>query len=227
MARKRFTKRNRRRNRRKFTKRTRNGFSLGKSPLPTIYKANFMYSENISVNPAAGVTPALQVMRTHSLFDPNLTGTGHQPRGYDEMMTLYAHYTVVGVKCSVTFVNQSNGTGQNALCGITLARSAAILGDVNDYQENNQTKSVILGVSNGPKAPTITFNTNPNKFLGISNPMGNSTVRGSVSSSPQEDAYFHIWVAPTDGNEDLDGVDLIIRMEYIAILTERKAIAQS
>lgn len=212
---------------RKRTKRTRNGFTMGQSPLPTTFKSHFLYTQNISVNPAAGVTPAVQIMDASGMFDPDLTGTGHQPRGYDEMMTLYAHYTVIGCKISVTFVNASNATGQNAICGITLSRNNSALGNVTDYQENSYSKFVVLGQSNGPKAPTIVYNSNPPKFLGISSPMSNSLVRGSVSAVPQERAFYHIWVAPTDANINLDGVDLIIKMEYISVLTERKNIAQS
>ena len=37
-------------------------------------------------------------------FDPNLTGVGHQPRGFDQFMAGYETFTVTGSKISVNFV---------------------------------------------------------------------------------------------------------------------------
>ena len=43
----------------------------------------------------------------NSLFDPNRTGTGHQPYGFDQLSTFYNRYYVTGSKMTVTFSCQT------------------------------------------------------------------------------------------------------------------------
>lgn len=47
---------------------------------------------------------ALQAQKRFSLnglYDPDISGIGHQPLGFDEMMTLYNKYTVLGAKVHI------------------------------------------------------------------------------------------------------------------------------
>nr|AGA18346.1 hypothetical protein [uncultured marine virus] len=52
------------------------------------------YHETFTVNPGLGGTPGFYVFRSNSCYDPNFTGTGHQPRGYDQIMTMYQFLAV-------------------------------------------------------------------------------------------------------------------------------------
>lgn len=51
------------------------------------------YSENFNLSLASSATQQ-QVFNLNSLFDPNRTGVGHQPYGYDQLATLYNRYRV-------------------------------------------------------------------------------------------------------------------------------------
>ena len=46
---------------------------------------------------------AKQYMRMNSLFDPDQTGTGHQPYYFDQFAALYNRYTVLGSKLTAEF----------------------------------------------------------------------------------------------------------------------------
>lgn len=48
-----------------------------------------------------------QSFRVNSLFDPDKTGTGHQPMGFDQLMLLYFRYKVFAVKAEITWTNPS------------------------------------------------------------------------------------------------------------------------
>lgn len=72
-----------------------------------------------------------QVFRLNSLFDPDLTGTGHQPFGFDQLTPIYGRYVVSGVDVDIEFFNSNSDdliaaftiqSGQNttALAGSTI-----------------------------------------------------------------------------------------------------------
>jgi len=67
--------------------------------LPTVYRMPMRYVESVTVVAATGALGIYQ-WRTNSLFDPNFTGTGHQPYGFDQMKTYYASYLVTSSKIS-------------------------------------------------------------------------------------------------------------------------------
>jgi hypothetical protein len=64
----------------------------------------FKYAEAITLASIAAAGYGLYVFRLNSLFDFNLTGTGHQPYGYDAVMLFYNRYLVYSVKYKVTFL---------------------------------------------------------------------------------------------------------------------------
>jgi hypothetical protein len=63
-----------------------------------------LYSESL-----ATVTGTNQVMNLNSIFDPDRTGTGHQPYGYDQLAALYNRYRVLAVDYKITFHAEALG----------------------------------------------------------------------------------------------------------------------
>ena len=124
---------------------------LNATILPTTYKNNsllkdkmkvtFRYASRIIINPAAAGN-GVHVFSANGMYDPDLTGVGHQPRGFDEVMPLYDHYTVIGSKCTVAACNLSTGGG---ILGIALKDSTTTK-TANDYLED-YTSNSIFGVS--------------------------------------------------------------------------------
>lgn len=60
----------------------RNNVSLGLG-FPKIVKMTHRYFENATLVTSAGGTPAFQRFRANGMYDPNQTGTGHQPMFYE------------------------------------------------------------------------------------------------------------------------------------------------
>lgn len=54
-----------------------------------------------------GYTGSEYVWNLNSLYDPNQTGTGHQPYGFDQLKLLYQLYTVYGAHIDITVSNPS------------------------------------------------------------------------------------------------------------------------
>ena len=50
--------------------------------------------------------------RANSLYDPDLSGVGHQPMGFDEMSARYLHYQVLGSRIKVSPIINGTTTSQ-------------------------------------------------------------------------------------------------------------------
>lgn len=65
--------------------------------LPDRYECELVYFDRYSFSHTVG-SQGNQQFRLNSLFDPDYTGTGHQPMGYDQITPLYHQYCVLDVK---------------------------------------------------------------------------------------------------------------------------------
>lgn len=91
--------------------------------MPNIFKTSLHYRETILLSSTALLPTAFNNFSMNSLFDPNRTGTGHQPYGFDQMTTFYNRYYVTGAKMICTFSCQTKDTDSTVtgpiLCGVT------------------------------------------------------------------------------------------------------------
>jgi len=68
------------------------------SLLPNNFHAVLRYYDNYQMTPGSQVQ--VQQFRLNSLNDPDFTGTGHQPMGYDQFSSMYTEWCVTA--CRVT-----------------------------------------------------------------------------------------------------------------------------
>lgn len=73
----------------------------GRGPIAPRTLAKLKYSESFSTTGAT----IDQVMNLNSLYDPDRTGTGHQPYGFDQYATWYNRYRVYKTKVILKAVN--------------------------------------------------------------------------------------------------------------------------
>lgn len=93
------------------------------------------------------------------------------------------------------------------------------LGAVQTRMEQGTCKyKLINGASNVQPITRMTYSCNPNKFLGIPNPIGNSLVRGTEDSNPDEVAYVKIAATPLQAGAV--SISCFIELEFIAVWTE-------
>lgn len=69
-----------------------------------------VYGSQYSVSLTSG-TSTLRVFRGNGMYDPDRTGTGHQPYGFDQLSGLYKYFSVRASSIKVWYVTASAGTG--------------------------------------------------------------------------------------------------------------------
>jgi len=68
--------------------------------VPPVLRAVFPYNDNLNFSAGAGLNTYLY--NSNNMYDPNYTGTGHQPRGWDQASAYYKYYRVKSVTMTVT-----------------------------------------------------------------------------------------------------------------------------
>nr|DAV46090.1 MAG TPA: Capsid protein [Cressdnaviricota sp.] len=196
-------------------------------PLAKAKVCKFKYFQEISLNPTAGLC-ADYVFHATSIYDPDNTGTGHQPYGFDQIMAMYDHFTVLGSKIKVTAVNNTNAP---IWMGIKLRdENTNLTGmDLQDFQEQPGTKKKLIGwQTSGSSKGVLTLGCGQAKFLGLTKQalMADTSRRGDTSSNPADGLFFHVMIAP-QSVDDLSGQIFAVEIEYTAALTEPHVLGKS
>jgi len=98
---------------------------------PALWRTQHRYVQSNVLNAATGSLGIYQ-FRVNSLFDPDLTGTGHQPYGFDQFKTYYATYLVVKSQITVECIVITSPS----LCGVmTSTESSTGLATADTYTE--------------------------------------------------------------------------------------------
>ena len=210
-----------RRTRRRTWKKKRltgNSSFSNRAPVATKMLTRMKYHDAISVNPGIGNVGA-HVFSANGLYDPDITGVGHQPRGLDQILALYDHFVALGSKIHLKIDNSDNAS--SIVVGIAVLDTATASASVDYYMESGYVKSVICPGGN-EGARTLSLKVNPNKFLGRSHPMSDSQLKGSSSANPTEGVYFHVFAFAPDTAIDAGDVNLSVDIEYAVAFIEPK-----
>lgn len=70
-------------------------------PVSSHLRTKLKYTAVLNLG-TSGVTPVEYFFRGNSLYDPDFTGTGHQPLGFDQIMNLYSKFFVSGSSIRLT-----------------------------------------------------------------------------------------------------------------------------
>lgn len=211
-----------------YTNSSLTSYSSPKCPLPNkfLFKTRY-FQKNISINPGTGGLCDSYVFSANGLWDPDISGlSGHSVIGFDQLMQMYDHYTVLGSRIRVTFHNSS--ATSKLLCGVYLNDELTEEPDSQKIIENGLGKySYLLEEGANPSsAKQITCNFSAKKFFSVKDPTDRDSLKGDVGNNPTEQAYYHIWACDID-TADPGAVNLLVEVEYIALLTEPQQLAIS
>lgn len=175
------------------------------TPFPPRYMCRLRYAQTKTYTTgAAGVSGTENAFSLNSLYDPDITGVGHQPYGFDQVAALYSKYIVHSVDVQLRCVTPG---GSNDLCiiaAVTGAQAISLSGisvDAATEKQGIMTKTVSASGVNRNAVISLS-GISIWKTLGLSKPQYLAelgTYGAAVSASPSIASVLRVNVASYDG----------------------------
>jgi len=195
----------------------RRGFEMSrplfsKSVFPYERWATLKYCESyVTINPGAGGCTAY-VFTTNNVFDPNATGVGHQPTGFDQYMAMYNKFVVYASKIKVIGYNLDTETA-DVIAGVAIIDDPATYVSTERYLEQALTDWQVIPAGAG--ASTVQFETAFNATAFSGTIVGtNDLLHGSSSTGPGKQWYYHVFGGATNTTDDPGTVKYSVEIEY-------------
>lgn len=166
-------------------------------------------------------TEAVRQFRGASIFDPDLTGVGHQPLGHDQWAGLYSRYRVVRSTFSFKFTGADrSGSAVNSSQVVVLAATegSSVL-SVQDYIEQPHSKHTILACS-GNDSKGLSMTVKPSIFEGDIGAKYDKDYTADFGANPTRDFYYTIGARNVQGDAEVN-VAGIVYIVYRVLLYDR------
>lgn len=187
--------------------------------------AKLRYCEQFIIDPGVS-TIGNYVFAANGLYDPNTTGVGHQPYGFDQLMALYNEYTVLGAKITAYVVNPPSAS----VLAVKLSDTTALnTSDPMLLMEQPGLKKKMITHADQAEKTQITQSYSAYKFFRTNKTsiIANNQMKGSAISNPFNTAHFIVCYAPLVSGTDIGPTTLHVTIDYTAIFTGPKELVSS
>lgn len=198
---------------------------------PQSAKTQHTYGATVSLDPGLA-SYASHSFRANSLFDPDLTGAGHQPLGFDQYNAIYSQYTVTKTRIKVTVLKDDAADGVPGVVAVLLRDSRDVaVGNVDtvdemvEYATRSAYRSIgSLSASCDPRSSTFYMDFDAKKWF-------NTAVIGvpeysGVGANPIETPVFQLYYYSVNANNP-DPMQFLIEMTFDTVWTLPKSLLQS
>lgn len=159
----------------------------------------------------------------NGMFDPNITGTGHQPIGFDQMMLMYEQCTVIKSSVQVTF---NIGAGLTVNVGVALFPDASALTNPSQLVENGLLRYITCTsgsntFQNQHMRTTVRLDCDIARYFGrrgVRVLLADDNLYTTAAANPVEQVYYGIvaWQLSPDGSTTTTiGFDVLISYDVV------------
>lgn len=200
-------------------------FGMGKIVgFPKKFTFKHKYSEIITLQDTGAGAVNYQ-FSCNGMFDPNITGTGHQPMYFDQISAIYNHYTVIGSKIRYRIVPAGTAV-QNPYKIVTwINDDTTTTGGTDSFSENKFASTRLCTGGVNPSQIVLTKKWSAKKFFGGS-VLANDQLKGTAAANPAEQSYFQITFRTLDLASTVS-VFVYVEIEYVAVWHELKELSSS
>jgi hypothetical protein len=172
------------------------------------------YSDNLSINSTTGGI-ASYIFRANSTYDPDQTGTGHQPLYRDVYAGVYDNYSVILSKFRVQFINTSTSP---FLVSVNVQDSTSSPSTIQAIEEESHGVSAVLTPLSGSKSfKEFVIPWSASQYLNI-DAYSSQGYKTPVGTNPSDPSYFAVNAATVDSSTAL--ITFRVILEYVVLWTE-------
>lgn len=196
----------------------------GPAQQPDRLMVKLKYTQRI---PFSGSSLVTQVFRANGLFDPDLSGTGFQPNGFDQYAALYTRYRVHASKIEGWYIADIAGSGAAVVTSITPSQNpTAVGGTFEGIIGNPFVKWCTLGPSTGENNQKLSNYTSIQKIQGKPGVKYDDVNAAPVDGLPARQTY---WICETGSIDNISNVDItgIFCITYYCEFFDRRQLSRS
>lgn len=171
---------------------------------------------------ASGVLASVSY-RCNGMYDPDYSGTGHQPYYFDQISAVYNHWTVIGSKITIRVAKSDANVNSPIIIGCMINDDGTVTPNIDGLCEHPSSTHRVLGYGN--PATTFIKKWSAKKTFGGS-VLSNPNLQGSASADPTEQSMFTIFIN-SEPSVVATSVTIDVTIDYIAVWSELKDIATS
>lgn len=179
--------------------------------LPMHQVARLRYADQISLDATAGSLTSY-VFATNDCYDPDVTSTGHQPRYFDQYMTMFSKFVVLGSKITVKACCNSTASVDILLNLLTSTTVTAPTSVIQFLEERKRQYKILSPMTNEGLTLVSTYSGKKYNNKGW---ISDDTQAGSSSSGPIDKKYFILTAAAMNPTDNPPSVDFTVTIDYI------------
>ncbi len=165
------------------------------------------------------------------MYDPQFAVGGHQPLGFDQNMTNYTYFTVIGSRIKFTYVPDAAAGAIPGYFGCFVDDDSSIQYlTATEILESKQGMAKTAIAGSGSASGNVPVSTrsrfSAKKAFGSKKVLTNLDYAGTKIAPPTIQRYYQLWIAAIGGN-DPDSMNFLVEIEYLAILTKPTFMAPS
>lgn len=160
--------------------------------LGEVQRVKMIYTDIAKFNTSVGGLQSF-IYCANGLFDPDISGVGHQPSGFDQYKLIYSRYTVTNARIRVSLRPEASTGRTGGTFGITFCGGdSAAAGDYREYIENGECVWKSIGANN-TQPVDIVYNLDLGKALGMKI-LDRAEFDGTDTANPLASQFFHLWL---------------------------------
>jgi len=205
------------------------GELMTQTPLfPVRVQKKLPYFESaFTITGTAGVIGSY-IFSANGAYDPNISGTGHQPLGFDTMMTYYEQYVVVASRITVECCGNGIQAGTFSI-SLSPDTTAPALPDV--VENGLVVMKTIDGRGTngtGQRIGSLSLSCDVAKYFGRKSKadlVDDANMSGTVASNPAEQVYFTVAAWGFSSFSDNTSFAMTALIEYDVVFWEPRKVA--
>ncbi len=158
---------------------------------PVQRRVTLPYVQRFAISVVSGAVN-FQQFRVNSAYDPDYTGTGHQPLGFDQWAQFYNHYVVESVNWQVEMLPYAGTFPETMECGVYLSDDITVSSDPQTLAE--QGAQVLLRPKTATGPAIFSGKIDLRRFFNRTGDIANDgSLRAAVTANPAETAILSVF----------------------------------